>query len=420
MNKRILTVAVCALIGVSSAFAQNDYVKDENINVGVEADNLISNTQDGKLNKTEYSGWYNHVLGSSANLGVRYTRITNATLWPDTLVYQLYGSASGGTELGKTGTHSLGEIFYPQDSSIYLEDPSQGIPSNLSRYNPYVVDSVQLIWRYAHNVPGSVDTLLVQFYGNDKISRVTLSGTQRATATVGYDKAGNRGSDATYEVMVLLTEDDTSNWSDNTDYNGRTIAIPNGGLNIPADGIAGYTISYIPGFSYSEGDTVEFDWEGGAPTKKLNHFIAPTYQDKDKVMEAFRSYGTGLTANRFSRYTSNTWPDRYIPGTAWFDYDMHQNMSYHLTTQNLGVPLVEHVALAVYPNPVANNSKLYVSSEVSSEYTSLQIMDQSGRVVGVYDRPAAGEGIEVNLSSGVYFVKFIGQNSVITNRVVVE
>jgi hypothetical protein len=420
MNKRILTVAVCALIGVSSAFAQNDYVKDENINVGVEADDLINNANDGKLNKQNYDGWYNHVQGSAANLGVRYTRITNATLFPDTLVYQLYGSAGGGTELGKTSTHSLGEIFYPQDSSIYLEDPSQGIPSNLSRYNPYVVDSIQLVWRYAHNVPGSVDTLLVQFYGNDKIDRVSLSGSQRATATLDYSKSGNRGADPTSEVIILLTEDDTSDWADNSSFNGRTIAIPNGGLNIPADGIAGYTISFIPGFDYAEGDTIEFDWEGGEPTKKLNHYIAATFQDQDKVMEAFRSYGTGLTANRLSRYTSSTWNNRYIPGTAWFDYDMHQNMAYHVTTQNFGVPVIERIPLAVYPNPVTNNSKLYVSADVPQEYTTLEIMDQSGRVVGVYERPVAGEGVDVNLSAGVYFVKFIGQNSVVTNRLVVE
>ena len=161
-------------------------------------------------------------------------------------------------------------------------------------------------------------------------------------------------------------------------------------------------------------------WQYQKYMKILEQNKTEDAEDQDKVMEAFRSYGTGLTANRLSRYSTTVWPGRYIPGTAWFDYDVHQNMAYHVTTQNYGVEVVEKVNVAVYPNPVTNNSKLYVSSEVSAEYKTVQIMDQSGRVINTVDRPAPGVGIDVNLATGVYFVKFIGENSVITDRIIVE
>lgn len=418
MNKRILTVATCLAVGLSTAFAQ-EIVEDKNNEMEEKVD--VVNTQTtGTLNKMEYGAWFNHVAGSASNLGVRYTRITNATLFPDTLVYQLYGAAGGGTELGKTSWLSVGEVFYPADSSVFVENPADGIPANFSRFNPYVVDSISIIWRYGHKVPGSVDTLLVHFYNDDKISRYALANNQRAVATVGYSKANNAGLDPTYEMVILLNEEDTSIWSDNADYNGMTIAVPNGGLNVPAGGLAAYTISFIPGYDYSEGDTIEFDWEGGAPDKKLNHFITPTYHDNDKVMDAFRSYGQGLKAIAASRYTSTVWNNLYIPGGAWNDYDEHQYMSYHAVTQNFGVPIVEKVPLAVYPNPVTHNSKLYVSPEVSQDYQQFELMDQSGRVIAVFDRAESAEGVELNVAPGVYFVKFIGQNSVITNRLVVE
>ena len=419
MNKRILTVAICFSLGLTSAFAQ-EMVDDKNKVVEEEVD-VFDSRGTNSLNKVEYNGWYSHVQGSAANLGVRYTRITNATLFPDTLVYQLYGSQGGGTELGKTGWLSVGEVFYPADSSVFVENAGPpAVPRNLSRFNPYVIDSLSIVWRYGHKIPGSVDTLLVQFYNDDRVNRFTLAGSGRVVGTVGYDKVNNDGTNPTYEMIILLDADDTSDWSDNADFNGATIAIPNGGLNVPAGGLAAYTISFIPGYEYNNGDTIEFDWSGGAPTKKLNHFITPTYHDNDKVMAAFRSYGQGLKAIAASRYTNEVWDGNYIPGGAWNDFDEHQNMAYRVTTQNIGVPMVERVPLAVYPNPVNEDSKLYISADVSQDYKKFELMDQSGRIISTFERPEAGQGVDLNVAPGVYFVKFIGQNSVITNRLVVE
>ena len=69
--------------------------------------------------KAVVSGWY-HYISDAGSAGISWTRINNASLFPDSLVYQRYGGGATAT-LGRVGTHSVGAVFDPKD--IILANP---------------------------------------------------------------------------------------------------------------------------------------------------------------------------------------------------------------------------------------------------------------------------------------------------------
>ncbi|MFT5480410.1 MAG: hypothetical protein ACI9NN_001378, partial [Bacteroidia bacterium] len=343
-----------------------------------------------KLGKRVVTDWYDFI-SNSADFGVTYTRITNATLFPDTLLNQLDGDGAGGVQLGRTGTHSIGQIFDPKDDVYLFDQPA------LSEFNPYLVDSVAFLYQYGRRIPGSVDTLVIQFYNDDKVQRTRLSSSQRNTATVDYSKTLNKGSSATSEMRYFLTDADTSNYSEGT-FGVITVAVPNGGMNVPANGLCAATISFIPGYAYEDGDTIEFDWET-PPKKQLNHFKAARYHDNGKTLLTSEDYSTGLMANRSSRYTSLVWNDRYIPGHAWNNYDQSYYFYFHISSPNVSVEDLGQ-DVKIYPNPSLNRDVVIEGTTLVG--TTLTVVDITGRVV--VENASLKAYNTLNLEAGTYML----------------
>lgn len=354
--------------------------------------------------KASYTGWYDYIDWSS-QFGVSYTRITNASLFPDTLVYQLYGDGNGGSVLGRVDMHSFGQILDPKDRYTFFSDD----PPPLSVFNSYRVDSVAFIYRYAHNIPGSVDTLLIQFYNSDKIQKTTLSSSGRITATVGYDKINNKGSDATSEMRYELSEKDTTDWSANSNVREIAVGVPGGGITVPADGLFGMTISFIPGYEYSNGDTLVHDWPT-PPTKKLNHFLAARYRDGEKLMQNYQSYNNGLRASSASRYRTDTWNNRYIPGHAWTTLDEQYYIAWLVTSDNVSVPEIDET-VKIYPNPSVQSPTILEGDLTGAR---LSIYDLTGKVVLEEDLNVHNE---IDLPRGAYIFQIEKDGKVSHHRI---
>lgn len=383
---RVLFLGASIVMGGQATMGQQ-MVDDHHVMIQEKVEHKSSH------HKATLTSWFDFIA-AAADFGVSWTRITNATLFPDTLVYQLYGATGGGVQLGRTSTHSIGQIFDPKDDYVFFGDPKA-----ISKHNPYLLDSVAFRYRYSHNVPGSVDTLVIQFYNNDKIQRTTLQQSARPTATLSYDRVNNQGSFPTSEIRVLLTEVDTNDWAVSADYNIITVPVPDGGINVVAGGICAATITYRPGYAYNEGDTIQQDWEV-PPVKKLNHFVMARYHDNSKLLAAYPSYNTSLMANASSRYTTLVWNNRYIPGHAWNTYDQNNYFFFHITADKVSVPELDQ-RVHIYPNPSISTPTII---EGECQGASLVVQDAMGRLVK--DAGVLKAYNELNLEAGTYFLVF--------------
>lgn len=387
---------VYLLIFFSTQVVAQELVKESQIYTGEES------PSSEHLNKKQFSsGWY-HYISSGGDAGISWTRITNATLFPDTLVYQRYGGGTTAT-LGRVGTHSVGQIFDPKDF-LFTNPPAY------SKFNAYTWDSLAIMFRYSHNIPGTVDTLLINFYAGKNITRTTLAGSGRKVATVAYNKTANMGNGYASQLKLPLTVEDTTDFANTADYNIKVIALPTP-LMIGADSLCGYTMSFVPGYSYSDGDTLQQDWDV-PPVKKLNHLVYASWRDNAKLFN--NAYNGGLKATRDSRYTSAVWNNLYIPGHAWNDYDEMVNSYFYVSTPNHSVKDMVS-SFNAYPNPVVNGESIVLPEFLSDAV--YKFVDLSGRTIS--EGIVAGTEIQTQLRAGLYILSAQKDQQIYTTRIVV-
>jgi hypothetical protein len=387
MKKSTTLLALLFLGAVANAQTTVDQHRYE------EGDDIEPATQ-----KTEISEWYNYV-DAGRQYGISWVRINNATLFPDTSVYQRYVD-----ELGRVGTHSVGQVLDPQDPIFSLTN------TQLDQHDSYRIDSVEFRFRYSHNIPGTVDTLRFQIFNEDAVDRYTLSGSQRPTATIDYFPAKNQGVGATMTFDFLLDESDTTDFENTADYNGYRIALPEQ-LQVPAGGLMAMTMTYIPGYDYENGDTIQQDWDNPPVVKKLNHLIAPQWRDRDKSV----SFGlnTGIRATSASRYRTDVWEGRYIPGHAWNDYTEHLYFGFKLTSE-VGINEITRVN-AIYPNPISTGEELVIRTEYQN--SQIIILDMQGKEVLVRTKASR---IPLDLPTGIYTVEFRTSGGVARQKLMVN
>lgn len=386
----------CTFIVLQQLAFGQEVVKESCVMTGEPA---VSNTQLNK--KTVVTGWY-HYITDAASAGISWTRITNASLFPDTLVYQRYGGGATAT-LGRVGTHSVGAVFDPKD--IILANPQA-----LSKFNTYKWDSLAIMFRYSHNVPNSVDTLLLCLYGGKGIIKGTLQGSGRKYATVAYDKVNNKGVNPTREIKILIDQNDSTVFSNTADYNIKTITIP-GGFQIGADSLCAYTLTYIPGYAYSNGDTLQQDWEV-PPAKKLNHFIYASWRDNSKLFNS--GYNSGIKATT-SSVIGTTWNGNYIAGHAWNDYDEHINSYYHITTQTWGVKELAK-GITVYPNPVKQNQTIQIANQFNGR--TCDVLDFTGKIVQQITIDNGQLTLQVPI--GLYLLQLVDSERIYQTKIAVQ
>jgi hypothetical protein len=355
--------------------------------------------------KRQVTEWYNFIEASRINGGIAYQSFSNNTLFPDSTVQQLYGVAGGGSELGPVNRHNAGQVFDP--TSFYFDEP-------LSIYNSYQVDSVEIAYRYAHNIPGTVDTLEIQFFWGSSVSLGRLLDNNmnelEKTAWIGYNRTFGIGANANATTRITLSQDDTS-WAN---YNTIGVRLPTI-ANIAAGGAMAVAFRFIPGYAYEMNDTIQHDWDP-EPTKKLNHFMPLISRDNAKTADD--SYNNSLAIYRWQKYalpnTNTSWHTVFFTGDAALDYVEHTWVSFHVTSNNVSVNSLESLGLSVgdvYPNPSAGNNeiKLGYTLEKASE-VSFDIYDVVGNKVKSVLSENVAEGSYTlstdisGLQKGIYFL----------------
>ena len=220
--------------------------------------------------------WYNYgnyFDTAVATIGGGTGRLFSYMMWNDTMTQVNY--TSGVAHNTNVSCAQVLEPFYSGFNDAVLYPTSM----NMSSTNAYVVDSLQIWGVYDFNVakPLVKDTITVTItYGNGTtgsdigygywagsasaslLGHYGLSATDTLfTPTVQYDSVLNRGRGANLKTVRIVV--DSSMWGD-TLSNGlwaHAIAIPGGGLNVPAGNLVAVTETFRSGdASFTAHDSV--------------------------------------------------------------------------------------------------------------------------------------------------------------------
>lgn len=393
MKKIYLSVALVLMAFMS--FGQGDLV---------ERPEAAEHFQTRDFNKSyERAGgileWFNY--GEEIyNFGgdVSYFRIF---AWPDSTVLTEFSSG-----LGNVWKHSLGQVFDPYTG--FFEVNHQPV------VGAYGIDSIAIPYRYLRVQDDAPDTVVVQFYEQNRILFSEDPGwTSGASyATVEYDYMTNKGLNPTEEVTLLLTNDDT-------------ITSTQGFITLPVfrtvaeDQHFAMTISYKPGNEYNFGDTVDIYFDP-QPDNRRNAFILYEFRDNDKTVDA-GVYNNAVTASTEVRYNinSNGWNGRYIPGTAW-NSGFYSLDAYFLVSNPPTLMSVEDNDLSAhikaFPNPT--NGQLTVTLPQLNEQVQYRLINAVGQVVMEGSIVSSQASFDISeLGTGIYSLNLYIDGATYTRKI---
>ena len=341
--------------------------------------------------KSTVSGWYDY--GDAIYSLGGNTSYYRSPLFPDSTVLVEYSSG-----MGSNWQHSTGQILDP--TSYYHEVNGN---TQLNPDNHYMLDSVGIFYRYWRPQQGVPDTLVVQIYEEATMS-MSLDpwSNGKSYATVDYDYQTRLGTNNVAEYVYLLENKDTISSTQGF------LVFPVGHY-VPSGEKIGVTFTYIPGNSFNVGDTID-PYSTVPPTNKINAFYYYYYVDQDATSDP-GYYNNQVLASTSIRYNTNSngWNGSYIPGTAWNSGIYHSDITFHITSDNVGI---EHHALNyhanLFPNPVNNNTILSLDLD-KKEYLHIDLYEVTGKKVKTIKQQIFTRGnhqitIETSdLSKGLYY-----------------
>lgn len=323
--------------------------------------------------KTKETNWFCFLDAADVNKGgvLNFTVFDNNTLFPDTFVRQAYGDSASGYHLGRVNLHHTGQVFDP--TSFYY---ARGI----SQFDPYSIDSISIAYRYLHVIPGSVDTLKFQIYEGAAIKTgdILINNIPEPSAWINYDRMNDKGAGASQEWTILLDENDSA-WEE---YKVITLAVPNTAY-IDRGSLFAVTYRFIPGFTYTSGDTIDHNWNDPVPTKKLNQFQPLIGIDNFKSEEY--SYNHALSLLSYTKYASDTsqpWTNSFIPGDVWPTFTEYTYIGFRVTVFFIGLAPIAENSIQVYPNPSLDGENITIAfTTLVSANISIELYDLLGNNV---------------------------------------
>ncbi len=406
MIKKITKILFLALFGYLAVDA-NAQITSPNSNYPrvsspVENSHWNTNSTSQKLAKkgTGGSGWYSY---SSAlrDGGETFNYYGDVTLWPDSLPVALY--PDGPVHLG---IYAIGQVFDP--TSEFFSDPPA-----LTGFNRYSIDSIIFPYKYRHAVPGSVDTLIFDFFNDDKLVPLTFTGGTK-TLSPTYVPATNRSSAYSSTMKVLLTdkEDTKEFFYPNASSYSKTmiLALPSV-MNVKGGGKMAFTVTFRSGVSWKMNDTLANGRDSiNLPKKKLNTFQPFYLAAQNGISDGTFNYAIeGYKFNKYPKTTGSNWYQPYnYPGAK----TRHLDASFKLTYYNLTAKDINNQGYGlgnVYPNPVKSGSDIKIEFALGrGENVNIQLFNVLGSKLAdvASGKFSSGENSVVfntaNLTPGVY------------------
>lgn len=377
------------------------------------------------------SWWLNYafaadsIYGNVAELNANY-------LFPDSSVLGEFGAGN----FAPVWIHSIAQTMDP--TSFYYNQTSG---CTITDADSYSVDSLGIVYAYERNIanPNIVDTLVIKLTHNTTTANWLSSGFIGATAanyntdTVGfkipkYDYINNyaAGTTSTSVVKIPLTDADTAV----TFYGYKAFGV--GNFVVPAGKVVGVSISFLPGYAYAFGDTLETE---------LNSFFFTSYEEQGagtfvvyndcNYQSATCDYNVSGIVRSAERYNinGNSWNGNYIPTYAFTaPYSLeHHLIDWKVSTPPTSVNEVNGTGISLgqnMPNPADNNTAIQYSLK-NAGAVSIMITDITGKVVYTSNegnKAAGNHTLNVNtenMTAGVYFYTLTVDGVSVTNKMTV-
>lgn len=356
---------------------------------------------------------------------------------------------------GATNYNTITGMTFDPRSAVYSSSANSDY-YQLTQYNPYTIDSVEIPYYYIRNTDATVmDTMLVQYIPNAAmkfkggIGSVGPDPNYPDVAMPAYDKDRHIALGATVEQAFVLGEADTA--SVGNPY--KTMVI-NKKMNATANnnGVSAVVWRYMPGTTYSK--TEPFDSVGSASfngnpiAKPFNEFYMVFNYDQTRFFNdnsgfasgsKLKVYQNGLFLLKSTRYGTvapdSLWDGTIFPGTVIYTRNsgservpVFPTMRWHVTSDNIGVQELESRIFQVgdaYPSPAVDGIVRIPFQLAKAQQVSINLYDAAGRLVKVLTNGqcAAGiHGIDVELNSipaGVYSYTFTAGGASVSKRLLV-
>jgi hypothetical protein len=330
---------------------------------------------------------------------------------------------------------NVGQVLDPRSTVFSLSANNDYY--QLSKYNPYTIDSVSIQYFYIRSTASTiVDTLNVQWIPNGSFAKKASIGYTGGpqpeyvpSAAPAYDPASNSALGAALTVTIPLTEADTA--SSGEAY--KTVVI-NKVMNAKpsTNGVSAVTFSYSPGNAYSK--TVPFDTLGTATfggnpvANPLNAFYyvfnydqTKHFEDNTGVKPADQVFNNGVfttVANRYDLVPNTAYLyHTYYPGGLIYTRSqgtervpVFPRMLWYITSDNIGMDDLKANVFQMgdaYPNP--SNGVVRVPFQLAkTEKVTINVYNLVGELVRTITNENYGagvHGVDINvdqLAAGIY------------------
>ncbi len=362
--------------------------------------------------ESKWIGWGSTLLDNPENFEIDANPSTFVmTLMPDSLTQIHYSDDS----FGHVWTHSAGNIV---DLSV---DPSEDIYEWLDDDNSFTVDSVRIAYFYERNLESSVvDTLRIQILNHSNVvnslitiidgDTISVEGSDFQVVNYTYvdDNTFNgvTASQVVQTILIPLTEADSVS-------NFAAWMMAPVDFDVAAGDRFGVFVDFIPGYSYSHGDSLE----------NLNSF---------RILSMEETAGaTPIYANTFNksyflrssiRYDeSEGWNDFYQPTMSYTEGFIweHHIFDYKISSPNVGTVELAGISFDVNPNP--SNGYVTISSTEELNNVNLNIINLIGQ--SVMNTTINGMITSLDLTElrkGIYLMNFEMEGKTITKKIVLK
>ncbi len=374
-----------------------------------------------KQQKDIFAGWiFPSDIATNLNSGADdFYDAYSQPIWPDSTVATV--SATGKNYVWM---HSIAYTFDARSSGLDENLSDAPVGTTVS----YKVDSLAIgAWYEVRN--GKYDTLLIEVGAVDITSTTALLGLQLGVpdtslsvlkvTSVGTQQYGvgtswnNLGKQT---IKYTLTENDSTL----AFLKYINIAIPST-ITVNPGQVLGVNVTFIPGTSYTIGDTLMVYGQDAIQSEKLNSFLFYYMSAKEASGAAFFDpFGKNLFQfnHSFTRYQTWTgssaatlnqclYPEAWGASLMAFKVSEVQSISKNNTLQ-----------VNAYPNPAQNILNVDLATTGTATVSIVNLVGQSVKEVSVNQLKNT---INISdLSAGMYMLKVSQNGKVYTNKFVVK
>ena len=346
--------------------------------------------------------------------------------------------------------HSFGTVFEPTDP-FYSDQTSTGW--RMDRFDTYDVDSLRFSYGYFRDVDSMmvggvntavVDTIIVQFYKPESLSRWYIGGVGEWENHVFTMPNGQLYNPKTvtahgnaWNDTILLTQAFETPLVDGSFNIGQIrVAVPDSvkafGENYDLAGrhTAGMSITYKPGQPYSFGDTLANFNDNVTVKNQLNNFGAIVFFNEGAGMEQDRHANNSFVTNR-QVIAGNELFDLFrgylaTMATAGWNNDFFFDGDFYVTAdvEPGSVNNINTLSIKAYPNPATAGQTVAISIDENASINDVRIelTDVLGNVVSNEFTSNGNNTYSVatnGVTPGVYFINVNANNSTGTVRVII-